>query len=313
MCGKYWHFPSHDIPGNAQPDRGERWQWKAVETAAAVAGSKLAVLYCKDGGRGPPFYSSTKSLAVERGTAARNLALFHDIPTGHTKAMLAPPPPPPPAALSWRVGWTAWYIFAALGASLVLPLWIATSQEGLTIKAVGLVYKQPDGSDAEFHVLFCFSASLASSLLLYLYPLFYNILPPLVTSCSVWPAYPLVAFSFLLITPLVLLVHSYRDLLANLPWVSRTCSMLRERFVGVNCAGITAAARLCYAPDVTIAVHPRCPHVAVVVYKDTGMQLLLFKIQQMSVDSSGGPSAAARPVQTVDLKDLFGHDAVTAL
>ena len=310
MAGKYWHFPSHDIPGNAQPERGNRWQRKAVDTAAAVAGSKLAVLYCKDGGRAPPFYSSTKSLAVERGTAARNLALFHDIPTGHTQAMLAPPHPPPPA-LPVRVGLTVWYIFAALGASLVLPLWIATSQEGLTMKALGLVYKQPDGSDAEFHVLFCFATSLASSLLFYLYPLFYNILPPLVTSCSVWPAYPLVAFSFLLITPLVVLVHSYRDLLANLPWVSRTCTMFRERFVGVNCAGITSDAHSTYAPDVTMAVHPRCPHVAVVAHQ--GMQLLLFKIQQMSVDGSGGTSAASRPVQTVNLQDFLGHDAVTAM
>ena len=85
-------------------------QLKAVDTAAAIAGSKLAVLYCKDGGRAPPFYSSTKSLAVERGTAARNLALFHDIPTGHTEAMLAPPPPPGGAAFPLRVGLTVWYI-----------------------------------------------------------------------------------------------------------------------------------------------------------------------------------------------------------
>ena len=230
--------------------------------------------------------------------------------------MLAPPPPPGGAAFPLRVGLTVWYIFAALGASLVLPLWIATSQEGLTMKALGLVYKQPDGSDAEFHVLFCFATSLASSLLFYLYPLFYNILPPLVTSCSVWPAYPLVAFSFLLITPLVVLVHSYRDLLANLPWVSRTCTMFRERFVGVNCAGINPAGRFgfrywIYGPHVTMAVHPRCPHVAVVAHQ--GMQLLLFKIQQMSVDGSGGTSAASRPVQTVNLQDLLGHDAVTAM
>ena len=228
-----------------------------MDTAAAVAGSKLAVLYCKDGGRAPPFYSSTKSLAVERGTAARNLALFHDIPTGHTEAMLAPPPPPGGAAFPLRVGLTVWYIFAALGASLVLPLWIATSQEGLTMKALGLVYKQPDGSDAEFHVLFCFATSLASSLLFYLYPLFYNILPPLVTSCSVWPAYPLVAFSFLLITPLVVLVHSYRDLLANLPWVSRTCTMFRERFVGVNCAGIISAIQATITWQLSWHRHPR--------------------------------------------------------
>ena len=63
-----------------------------------MAGSKLSVLYCKDGTKQQPFYASTKCLVVERDAASENIALFNDIPLAGSRLQLQPPdhvhPPP---------------------------------------------------------------------------------------------------------------------------------------------------------------------------------------------------------------------------
>jgi hypothetical protein len=98
---KYWHFPSHDIPGSARPARKQgagEWAWEEPPGARAVAGSKLSVLYCKDATKQQPFYASTKCLLAERDAASEGIALFNDIPLAGSRQQLQPPdqvqPPP---------------------------------------------------------------------------------------------------------------------------------------------------------------------------------------------------------------------------
>lgn len=95
---KYWHFPSHDIPGSARPARNEGvgsgaggWAWQERPGARAVAGSKLSVLYCKDNTKQQPFYASTKCLLAERDAASEGIALFNDIPLTGSRRQLQPP------------------------------------------------------------------------------------------------------------------------------------------------------------------------------------------------------------------------------
>jgi hypothetical protein len=94
---EYWHFPSHDIPGTARPAKmmhagrvDAAWQWDNRPDATAVAGSKLSVLYSRDSSKLPPYYPSTKSLAVERSGACEELTLFKDIPLDMSSEVLRP-------------------------------------------------------------------------------------------------------------------------------------------------------------------------------------------------------------------------------
>ncbi len=79
----FCHFPPHDIPGAARPKKPSEgvpsWTWEHRRDATAVAGHKLSVLYSTDS-RKPPYYPSTKSLAVLRGVAGEEVALFKDVP-----------------------------------------------------------------------------------------------------------------------------------------------------------------------------------------------------------------------------------------
>ncbi len=96
--------------------------------------------------------------------------------------------------------------------------------------------------------------------------------------CPVWPAYPHLASFFLLTAPLVLLNHNLRDLFARFPAVVGGFQAFRQKILGFS-ADVTHSTMNIEAlsRQVTIAVHPSAPHIAVAAAHDDVKSINLYK------------------------------------
>jgi len=69
---------------------------------------QLITAHSKDSSRQPPYYTSTKSLAIDASPASHNLPLFNNINTSLPQASLAPQQPQQQPHISRLHNGTAW-------------------------------------------------------------------------------------------------------------------------------------------------------------------------------------------------------------
>jgi len=298
---KYWHFPSHDIPGSARPARNEGvgsgaggWAWEERPGARAVAGSKLSVLYCKDNTKQQPFYASTKCLLAERDAASEGIALFNDIPLTGSRRQLQPPDhvsrfpdfktafvflftsvQVPSSALDLRPR-----ILLETLVVLLIALLLPALREALTLNDLDL---------KDFEFFFDFRCNN----LLYIFNY---------TSCSVWPAYLHLAIFFLLAAPLVLLNRHYHTIFPHLPAVVAGTHAFRKTVLGVSLSQFPPVMRC--KPQITMAVHPHAALLSTASFSDGTLSIHFYKMEVM-VQRQQQPS---RPLHQLELDDGFWRD-----
>lgn len=169
----------------------------------------------------------------------------------------------------------SWFILAVMLAGIFLPV----LREILT---------KDDLEWKDFYFLFDISCNP-------LYILNYDV-------CDVWPAYPHLAAFFLFAAPLVLLNHDLRDLFTRFPAVIGGFQAFRTKILGFSAYDTHSTCPTPYVPNsfphrifvtlcsgtiqiealsrqVTIAVHPSAPHIAVAAHADV-KSIHLYKAER---------------------------------